>query len=99
MGVALTIAPIYSAMMEVVRPQCPDLSTESITMFISGLVPSALSFGELIGPLVGGGVTGILNFQDSTSLFGEVTLAMAVLMLVVTLVDSRRTSRSPLQNF
>ncbi|KAL5478000.1 hypothetical protein EMCRGX_G024874 [Ephydatia muelleri] len=95
-GVALTIAPIYSAMMQVARPQCPDLSTESITMFISGLVPSALSFGELIGPLVGGGLNGIQDFQTSTSLFGEVTLAMAVLMLVVTLVDIRGKERKEL---
>ena len=32
------------------RSQCPDLSTESITMFVAGLVPSAISLGYVMVP-------------------------------------------------
>ena len=87
-GVALIIAPSYTAMMQATRSQYPELSTDAIAMFISGVIPSAISCGEFIGPLVGGASKEAFNFEECASLFGEVCLAMALLMLLATTFDT-----------
>eukprot|EP00731_Ephydatia_muelleri_P023441 Em0015g1024a len=94
-GVALTVAPSYSAMMQASRLQCAELSTDSIAMFISGVIPAAISCGEFIGPLVGGAAKEVFDFEQCASLFGEVSLAMAVLLFLVTAYDTCNTRARP----
>jgi hypothetical protein len=54
---------------------------------ISGLSNSTLSFGEFLGPVVGGSLNAVMSFQLSSTLFGFVLLAKSLLLLSITLID------------
>ncbi|KAL5477626.1 hypothetical protein EMCRGX_G024445 [Ephydatia muelleri] len=97
-GGALIVSPIYPALMQEAKSHFPELSTDSVAMFVSGIIPAAISCGELIGPLVAGGLDGILSFEECSALFGEVCLAMAILLLAVIILDrllSAKTVKEP----
>ena len=49
------------------RSRYPELSNDSIAMFISGIIPAAISSGELIGPLISGGLAEIMSFEECSS--------------------------------
>ena len=52
-----------------------ETSVAALTAVVSGVVSSSLSFGEFMGPLVGGALTEVLPFTTSAVVFGEVVLA------------------------
>lgn len=88
-GAAMGSIPIYADMLNIAKSMVKDDEKTSNAMVgvVSGIVSSTLSFGEFIGPIIGGGLLQFFDFQTSSLLFGEVVLAEGFLLLGVTLIN------------
>jgi MFS family permease len=92
-GLAPAFIPSYADLLNIAKSRHPEENTEVLTGVISGLSSATLSLGEFIGPLLGGTITQLTDFQTSSMLLGQVLLAQAFLVLGATLIDKCHNSR------
>eukprot|EP00731_Ephydatia_muelleri_P023512 Em0015g1095a len=88
-GAALTFVPAYADLLNIAKSLDTGYNLESLTTVVSGIISSALSCGDMLGPFVGGVLTDYLDFQTSAVIFGEILLAQGLLVLLLTLVERR----------
>eukprot|EP00731_Ephydatia_muelleri_P004572 Em0002g748a len=81
-GGALVIMVSYADIMTTAKSLNTSYNTESLSAITSGIMFSSFSFGELLGPIVGGALNEIFDFQTSSMVIGVVILAQAVLMAI-----------------
>eukprot|EP00731_Ephydatia_muelleri_P023440 Em0015g1023a len=90
-GCALTILLTYLEMMSVAREELihsNENEIDAVPGLIAGTVACALSCGELVGPLLGGVLREKLDFTETTTTFGGVLVAQAILLFLVSTIHT-----------
>lgn len=93
-GLAFGIIPIFSDMLQIARRIDKATSPDVMNGIISGISSSTMSFGEFIGPVIGGGLNQIMIFQMASAVFGELLIAKGLLLLGITLIDRYMSRQS-----
>lgn len=95
---ACTLIPIYLDMLTIAKKQLDKTvaagSVAAVTAVVSGVMSSSLSFGEFLGPLLGGALTEVLPFPTCAFLIGEVLMAEGFLLLGVTVIEKYTMPRT-----